>query len=76
LADLIREIRDAARVREEVLLSRVCSMLEAAGKTDSANHLVSIALLLVFSTGRRLTSLQIKKFYVLFILLILDFIDK
>jgi hypothetical protein len=47
LSDLIREIRDAARVREEVLLSRVCSMLQAAGKMDRANYLVSTALLLV-----------------------------
>jgi len=42
LSDLIREIRDAARVREEVLLSRVCSMLEAAGKMNPANHLMGL----------------------------------
>lgn len=42
LSDLIREIRDAARVREEVLLSRVCSMLESAGKMSPANHLLGL----------------------------------
>ncbi|GFG30021.1 hypothetical protein Cfor_00613 [Coptotermes formosanus] len=42
LSDLIREIRDAARVREEVLLSRVSSMLEAAGKMNPANHLLGL----------------------------------
>ncbi|XP_063231149.1 uncharacterized protein LOC134535798 [Bacillus rossius redtenbacheri] len=30
LADLVREVRDAAKVREEALLSRVCSMIKAA----------------------------------------------
>ncbi|KAJ9573859.1 hypothetical protein L9F63_008719, partial [Diploptera punctata] len=41
LSDLVREIRDAARVREEVLLSRVCSMLDESGK-KSANHVVNL----------------------------------
>lgn len=42
LSDLIREIRDAARVHEEVLLSRVCNMLQAAGKMNPANHLLGM----------------------------------
>ncbi|PSN42630.1 hypothetical protein C0J52_08683 [Blattella germanica] len=42
LSDLIREIRDAARVREEVLLNRVCSMLEGSGKGKPTNHLVGM----------------------------------
>jgi hypothetical protein len=60
LAELIREIRDAARVREEVLLSRVYGMLEAAGKMNPANHLVSTAVLLVLIMYRNPIFFEIK----------------
>ncbi|XP_069697232.1 uncharacterized protein [Periplaneta americana] len=42
VSDLIREIRDATRVREEVLLSRVCGLLEGVETLNSANHVLDL----------------------------------
>lgn len=49
LADVIREVRDAARVREDALLARVKHLIEEKQLSKVSNHRC-VAILLLFTS--------------------------